>query len=134
MMLLIGMKMSFTKKPTNPITTKPIAVRTATLENSKIQKRIGKIRIHNSNRSGREEGELGLGFHLCDRVCGSASRASRCPLRILSADRTQNQWRPFSFSFSVSQAWIWELKWDSIFCWKSFTFIYIYISQNVRWL
>nr|AFK41396.1 unknown [Lotus japonicus] len=34
MMLLIGMKMSFTKNPTNPITTKPIAVRTATLENS----------------------------------------------------------------------------------------------------
>jgi len=31
------MKMSFTKKPTNPITTKPIAVRTATLENSKVQ-------------------------------------------------------------------------------------------------
>ena len=42
MMLLIGMKISFTKKPTNPITTKPIAVRTATLENSKIQKCIGK--------------------------------------------------------------------------------------------
>ncbi|CAL0317608.1 unnamed protein product [Lupinus luteus] len=34
MILLIGMKMSLTKKPTNPITTKPIAVRTATLENS----------------------------------------------------------------------------------------------------
>lgn len=36
MMLLIGMKMSLTKKPTNPITTKPMAVRTATLENSEI--------------------------------------------------------------------------------------------------
>ena len=36
-MLLIGMKMSFTKKPTKPITTKPIAVRTATFENSKIE-------------------------------------------------------------------------------------------------
>ena len=34
MMLLMGMKMSFTKKPTNPITTNPIAVRTATFVNS----------------------------------------------------------------------------------------------------
>lgn len=34
MMLLIGIKMSFTKKPTNPITTNPIAVRTATFVNS----------------------------------------------------------------------------------------------------
>lgn len=34
MMLLIGMKMSLTKNPTNPITTNPIAVRTATFENS----------------------------------------------------------------------------------------------------
>nr|AFK44844.1 unknown [Medicago truncatula] len=34
MMLLIGIKISLTKNPTNPITTKPIAVRTATLENS----------------------------------------------------------------------------------------------------
>ena len=34
MMLLIGMKMSLTKKPTNPITTNPMAVRTATFENS----------------------------------------------------------------------------------------------------
>lgn len=33
-MLLIGIKMSFTKKPTNPITTNPIAVRTATFVNS----------------------------------------------------------------------------------------------------
>jgi hypothetical protein len=34
MMLLMGMKMSLTKKPTNPMTTKPIAVRAATLVNS----------------------------------------------------------------------------------------------------
>lgn len=34
MMLLIGMKISFTKKPTNPITTNPIAVRNATFVNS----------------------------------------------------------------------------------------------------
>lgn len=34
MMLLIGIKMSFTKKPTNPITTNPMAVRTATFVNS----------------------------------------------------------------------------------------------------
>lgn len=33
-MLLMGMKISFTKKPTNPITTKPIATRNATLVNS----------------------------------------------------------------------------------------------------
>jgi hypothetical protein len=33
-MLLMGMKMSLTKKPTNPTTTKPIAVRAATLVNS----------------------------------------------------------------------------------------------------
>ena len=33
-MLLMGMKMSLTKKPTNPMTTKPIAVRAATLVNS----------------------------------------------------------------------------------------------------
>ena len=33
-MLLIGMKISFTKKPTNPITTNPIAVRNATFVNS----------------------------------------------------------------------------------------------------
>lgn len=34
MMLLMGIKMSFTKNPTNPITTNPIAVRTATFVNS----------------------------------------------------------------------------------------------------
>jgi hypothetical protein len=34
MMLLMGMKISLTKKPTNPMTTNPIAVRNATLENS----------------------------------------------------------------------------------------------------
>jgi hypothetical protein len=34
MMMLMGMKMSLTKKPTNPTTTKPIAVRAATLVNS----------------------------------------------------------------------------------------------------
>nr|GMD04956.1 hypothetical protein Iba_chr06bCG2020 [Ipomoea batatas] len=33
-MLLMGMKISLTKNPTNPITTNPIAVRTATFENS----------------------------------------------------------------------------------------------------
>uniref|UniRef100_A0A2P2J6J8 Protein transport protein Sec61 subunit gamma-like n=1 Tax=Rhizophora mucronata TaxID=61149 RepID=A0A2P2J6J8_RHIMU len=33
-MLLMGMKMSLTKKPTNPITTNPIAVRNATFVNS----------------------------------------------------------------------------------------------------
>jgi hypothetical protein len=33
-MMLMGMKMSLTKKPTNPTTTKPIAVRAATLVNS----------------------------------------------------------------------------------------------------
>ena len=33
-MLLMGMKMSLTKKPTNPMTTNPIAVRAATLVNS----------------------------------------------------------------------------------------------------
>ena len=33
-MLLIGMKMSFTKKPMNPITTNPSPVLTATFENS----------------------------------------------------------------------------------------------------
>lgn len=43
-MLLMGMKMSLTKKPTNPITTKPIAVRTATLENSEIPKPSNKSR------------------------------------------------------------------------------------------
>jgi hypothetical protein len=34
MMLLMGINMSFTKKPTNPITTNPIAVRKATFVNS----------------------------------------------------------------------------------------------------
>lgn len=34
MMLLMGMKMSLTKNPTNPITTNPIAVLTATFVNS----------------------------------------------------------------------------------------------------
>lgn len=34
MMLLMGMKISLTKKPTNPITTNPIAVRNATFVNS----------------------------------------------------------------------------------------------------
>lgn len=34
MMLLIGMKINLTKNPTNPITTKPIAVRNATFVNS----------------------------------------------------------------------------------------------------
>lgn len=38
MILLIGMKMSFTKNPTNPMTTKPMAVRIATFENSTTQK------------------------------------------------------------------------------------------------
>lgn len=68
MMLLIGMKMSFTKKPTNPITTKPIAVRTATLENSDttITKRIVRMEIHGTEIQIKEEieeieeGELGF--------------------------------------------------------------------------
>uniref|UniRef100_A0A7C9AFE4 Uncharacterized protein n=1 Tax=Opuntia streptacantha TaxID=393608 RepID=A0A7C9AFE4_OPUST len=34
MILLMGMKISLTKNPTNPMTTNPIAVRTATLVNS----------------------------------------------------------------------------------------------------
>lgn len=34
MMLLIGININLTKKPTNPITTNPIAVRTATFVNS----------------------------------------------------------------------------------------------------
>jgi len=70
MMLLIGMKMSLTKKPTNPITTKPIAVRTATLENSKIPKASEKLRSA-VKRNGRK-GVLGLRLHLCDRACGIA--------------------------------------------------------------
>jgi len=47
MMLLIGIKISLTKNPTNPITTKPIAVRTATLENSTKPKKQSKFKIHN---------------------------------------------------------------------------------------
>ncbi|MFS8011411.1 hypothetical protein Hanom_Chr14g01308791 [Helianthus anomalus] len=48
MILLIGMKISLTKNPTNPITTKPMAVRTATFENSENNH----IRIQiNNNRS-----------------------------------------------------------------------------------
>lgn len=35
MMLLIGMKMSFTKKPTNPMITNPVAVRRAIIQNSR---------------------------------------------------------------------------------------------------
>lgn len=42
-MLLIGMKISFTKNPTNPITTNPIAVRKATLVNSTTPKPKEKI-------------------------------------------------------------------------------------------
>ena len=44
MMLLIGIKINFTKNPTNPITTNPIAVRVATFVNStKYKTRIFKI-------------------------------------------------------------------------------------------
>lgn len=38
MILLMGIKTSFTKNPTNPITTNPIAVLTATLVNSATQR------------------------------------------------------------------------------------------------
>lgn len=36
--------------------------------------------------------------YLCDRVYDSAWRGERCPWRILLADQTLNQWRPFFFS------------------------------------
>ena len=89
MMLLMGMKMSLTKKPTNPITTKPMAVRTATFENStnhqkKKKKAHRKIQIHSTgnsnqeliNKKGGENEDLrGIGIRvrdLCGQVYGIA--------------------------------------------------------------
>jgi len=55
MMLLIGIKMSFTKNPTNPITTNPIAVRTATFVNSTNNRnnriKHGSLLIHRSSHT-----------------------------------------------------------------------------------
>lgn len=48
--------MSFTKKPTNPITTNPIAVRKATFVNSETtKKRVFLVRIHKRIESKREK-------------------------------------------------------------------------------
>lgn len=52
MMLLIGMNTSFTKNPTNPITTNPIAVRTATIVNSGDKsKMISRSKMNLKNRN-----------------------------------------------------------------------------------
>jgi hypothetical protein len=77
MMLLMGINMSFTKKPTNPITTNPIAVRKATFVNSETTtKRVFLDRIHNKIESKREKRKrkerVGGATNLCDRACGSA--------------------------------------------------------------
>lgn len=50
MILLMGIKTSFTKNPTNPITTNPIAVLTATLVNSATQKKRSISKSENSIR------------------------------------------------------------------------------------
>lgn len=50
MILLMGIKTSFTKNPTNPITTNPIAVLTATLVNSATQKKRSISESENSKR------------------------------------------------------------------------------------
>ena len=48
MMLLMGINMSFTKNPTNPITTNPIAVRTATFVNSTKPNQTKQIQTYNT--------------------------------------------------------------------------------------
>lgn len=116
MMLLIGMKISLTKNPTNPITTKPIAVRNATFVNSASTKsplhrtqkiatktpaltpdlqkiarpKPEKLRHGTKVRGGRRS----RGVYLCGRACGIASRGGRCPWRTLSRDRWRNRWHP----------------------------------------
>lgn len=77
MMLLMGINMSFTKKPTNPITTNPIAVRKATFVNSETtKKRVFLVRIHKKIESKREKRKgkerVGGAANLCDQACGSA--------------------------------------------------------------
>ena len=75
MMLLIGINMSFTKKPTNPITTNPIAVRNATFVNSGERETYLLVRIHNkieSRGEKRRKERAGGAANLCDRACGNA--------------------------------------------------------------
>lgn len=121
MMLLIGMKISFTKNPTNPITTNPMAVRTATFENSSwhhpdkkkksrramqgvrngqiekpeapIPKMDGSSPERWTQRNGNVDGGVTWNYP-CGRACGSAWRGARYPWRTPSGDRRRNQPRP----------------------------------------
>lgn len=93
-MLLIGMKISLTKKPTKPITTKPMAVRNATLVNSAAISN-DQISTQNSQIWGETQEERGeRRKYLYDRACGTASRGGRCPSRTPSSDRRHYRWHP----------------------------------------
>ena len=94
-MLLIGMKMSFTKKPTNPITTNPIAVRNATFVNSAPKTLISVPDPHRSKQNPQMYIYIVRERYLCDRACGSAWQGGRYPWRTLWEDRRLSQWRPF---------------------------------------
>ena len=56
MMLLIGMKMSFTKKPMKPMIAKPVAVACAIFENSARERERGSREAEKRAQSKRNDG------------------------------------------------------------------------------
>ena len=74
MMLLMGMKMSLTKKPTNPMTTNPIAVRAATLVNSVRQISVRSGRKQTGSET-RRAGELVAVLTLAVRLVAALDEA-----------------------------------------------------------
>ena len=72
MMLLMGMKMSLTKKPTNPMTTNPIAVRAATLVNSGERNSVRSGLKQTGSKDKEAEDAQRLRIYPCGRACGSA--------------------------------------------------------------
>ena len=70
MMLLMGMKMSLMKKPTNPMMTNPIAIRAATLVNS--ARRSASDLAKEENEPDLDEKARVFGPYPCGRACGSA--------------------------------------------------------------
>lgn len=83
MMLLMGMKMSLTKKPTNPITTNPIAVRNATFVNSihinVFYHQIKKIRPNFINKSKSKKKKIEKGGTFTIGLVASFHEANAIP-------------------------------------------------------
>jgi hypothetical protein len=101
-MLLMGMKISFTKKPTKPITTNPMAVRNATLVNSTEPINYKHIRNFQYYKIQSRKKEVGFCLELLPLRSGLWQRLTRRMLSLENSLRGSNTESMASIFLSIS--------------------------------